>query len=199
MLPVLGAGGRRGLRLAESVANRSFLALGVDAFRADRAVDALTSRFGAQVVDLTGTLMLAMKEQASAVGLGWDAVRAADAASPGSREAQGLAMLVRRAMPSVEALLSDTINADRPTPVLLTEAAPLTRYEHLGVLAHWSDLTTHRRRAVWLLVPQLLVNTGPVIDGRPLPLAAPGQFMRLDNDWINAGAAVPAPAEGARS
>lgn len=28
-------------------------------------------------------------------------------------------------------------------------------------------------------------NLGAVIDGRPLPLAAPGQFFRLDSDWLN--------------
>lgn len=193
--PVLVAGGRYGHRLVESVEGRSFLALGVDALRTDRAAAALAARFGAQVLDLTGTLIGAMKEQAAAAGLPWDLVRAADAASPGSREAHGLAMLVRRTMPAVEAALADAIGAPRATPVLLTEAAPLARYEHLRLLAHWSDLTTRRRRAVWLLVPQLLGNTGPVIDGHPLPLAAPGQFMRLDNDWINAGGS--APAEGA--
>jgi hypothetical protein len=32
---------------------------------------------------------------------------------------------------------------------------------------------------VWLLVPQMMGSLGPVLDGRPLPLAAPGQFLRL--------------------
>ena len=41
--PQLVAGGRSGHRLAESAATRSFLALGVDADRTDRAVDALTA------------------------------------------------------------------------------------------------------------------------------------------------------------
>jgi hypothetical protein len=42
---------------------------------------------------------------------------------------------------------------------------------------------------VWALVPQLLGAIGPVVDGKPLPLAAPGQFVRLDSDWLAATAA----------
>src|SRR5262249_27761564 len=70
-------------------------------------------------------------------------------------------------------------------PVLLTEVAPLARYGHLATLAPWADLATRRGQAIWVLVPQLPGNYGPVIDGRPLPLAAPGQFLALDRKWID--------------
>jgi serine/threonine protein kinase len=187
LAPALVAGGHHGHRLAESTTSRSFLALGVDALQADKAVTALTERFGAQVFDLTSVLIGSMKEQAAVFGLSWDDVRAADAATPGSREAHGLAALVRRAWPTVETALSSAVGIEGAAPLLLTEAAPLARYDHLGMLSRWSDLTTRRGRAVWLLVPQLLGNNGAVIDGRPLPLAAPGQFLRLNTDWINGG------------
>ena len=81
--PQLITGGRSGHRLAESAATRSFLALGVDADRTDRAIDALTGRCGAAVVDVTQVLIEAMRTQAAAVGLPWDMVQAADAAPPG--------------------------------------------------------------------------------------------------------------------
>ena len=74
----------------------------MDADRADRAVDALTGRFGASVVDVTGVLIDAMRTQAAEVGLPWDLVQAADAAPPGSRDAAGLAALVQRSLPAVE-------------------------------------------------------------------------------------------------
>jgi hypothetical protein len=32
----------------------------------------------------------------------------------------------------------------------------------------------------------MINNYGPLVDGRPLPLAAPGQFVRLDAEWLAA-------------
>ncbi len=195
----LVAGGRVGHRLAESVSTRSFLAIGVDAGRTDRALDALTGQFGAKVVDVTQVLVEAMRTHATAVGLPWDMVQAADAAPQGSRDAAGLAALVARSLPAVEAAIDQAAEEapEGARPVLLTEVAPLARYEHLATLSRWADLATRRRQAIWLLVPQLAGSQGAIIDRRPLPLAAPGQFFRLDTEWIDAHAGVPA-AEGAQ-
>ena len=189
------AEGPSGHRLAESAATRSFLAIGVDAVRADRAVDALTSRFGAKVVDVTQVLIDAMKAQAAEFGLDWQFVREADAAPAGTRDAEGLAVLVKRSLPAVEAAITTatTEAPDGARPVLLTDVAPLARYGHLNILGPWADLATSRPQAIWVLVPQLAGTNGPLVDRRPLPLAAPGQFMRLDPDWIAAQARVPVP------
>ena len=67
--------------------------------------EALTGRFGAAVVDVTQVLIEAMRAQAAEVGLPWDLVQAADAAPPGSRDAAGLAALVQRSLPAVEAAI----------------------------------------------------------------------------------------------
>jgi hypothetical protein len=189
--------GPSGHRLAESAATRSFLAIGVDAVRADRAVNALTSRFGAEVVDVTQVLVDAMKAQAAEFGLDWEFVQEADAAPAGTRDAEGLAMLVKRSLPVVEAAITAAAAEapDGTRPVLLTDVAPLARYGYLNILGPWADLATRRRQAVWVLVPQLRGTHGAVVDRRPLPLAAPGQFMRLDPVWIAAQAGVPV-AEG---
>ncbi|HXT92814.1 MAG TPA: hypothetical protein VN714_26560, partial [Trebonia sp.] len=69
------------------------------------------------------------------------------------------------------------------------EIAPLARYGHLTMLSRWADLGVHRTQAIWVLVPQLSGSRGAIIDKRPLPLAAPGQYFRLDADWINSGPA----------
>ena len=95
----LAAGGRVGQRLTESAATRSFLALGVDAARTDRAIEALTSQFGVKLIDVTQVLIDAMRTQAAEVGLPWDMVQAADAAPPGSRDAAGLPRLSSAASP----------------------------------------------------------------------------------------------------
>jgi serine/threonine protein kinase len=192
--PQLVAGGRSGHRLAESAASRSFLALGVDAARADRAVAALTGQFQAIEVDVTGVLIEAMRKQAAEVGLPWEMVRAADAASEGSRDAAGLAALVQRSLRAVEAAVDAACSgsAEGTRPVLLTELAPLARYGHLTILSRWTDLAARRPQAIWVLVPQLLGNQGALIDRRPLPLAAPGQYFRLDNEWVDTHATVSA-------
>jgi hypothetical protein len=178
--------GHLGHRLAESRSSRSFLALGVEGRYVDAAVNRLTSELGARVLDVTEVLIEAMRAAAAQVGLPWETVRAADAAPEGSRDQQGLATLVTRALPAVDQAI-EALAADREpstAPILLTEAAPLARYGHLSSLARWTDLTAARSQAVWLLLPQLLGSTGAVVDGAPVPLAAPGQYVALDPGWL---------------
>ena len=178
--------GTTGQRLRESARARSFLALGVDAVRLDRAVDLLVRRHQATVVDITRVLVEALRQRAAQAGVPWEVVRAADAATPGTRDAMGLAALVEQALPAVTGAVSTAGAHAAPgeRPVVLTELAPLARYGHLGVLAGWADLAAPRRQPIWVVVPQLLGNQGPLIDGRPLPLAAPGQFLRMDAEWL---------------
>ena len=79
--------------------------------------------------------------------------------------------------------------ASAPTgerPVLLTGADTLARYGQLGVLTQWADLTHARSQAVWLLVPQLRGDRGATIDGTPVHLNSPGQFLPLDSEWLKA-------------
>jgi serine/threonine protein kinase len=186
------SGGRSGHRLAESAGTRSFLALGVDADRTDRAVEVLTDRFEATVVDVTQVLIDTMRAQAAEVGLPWDLVQAADAAPAGSRDAAGLTALVQRSLAAVEEAIAATVSGapDGTRPVVLTEIAPLARYGHLTMLSRWTDLAARRPNAIWVIVPQLPGSRGAIIDKRPLPLAAPGQFFRLDAEWIDARPAV---------
>ena len=192
--PQLVSAGRSGHRLAESASTRSFLALGVDADRADRAVRALAGRLGAAVVDVTQVLIETMRAQAGEVGLPWDLVQAADAAPGGSRDAAGLAALVQRSLPAIEDAITTALAGapDGTRPVVLTEIAPLARYGHLAMLSRWTDLAARRPQAIWVIVPQLPGSVGAIIDKRPLPLAAPGQFFRLDAEWIDAHPKSPA-------
>ena len=158
----------------------------------DLAVDALVRTYGAVPLDLTEVLIEAMRGAATEVGLPWDAVRAADAAAAGSRAAAGLSALVQRSLPTIDAAIeAASARAEQATaPVLLLEAAPLARYDQLNRLSRWTDLSSPRRQAIWLVVPQLSGSQGPVIDTRPLPLAAPGQFVRLDIEWLRTRPAV---------
>ncbi|WP_164842726.1 BREX system serine/threonine kinase PglW [Actinoplanes solisilvae] len=192
----VGATGALGARLETSISSRSFLALGVRADRQGRLLDAVEAHFGGTAVDLTGALLDALRSVAAAANMPWDLVRAADAERESSRPRRGLEELVRRSWSEVEAAVERALAAGREdAPVLLTEASPLARYDNMALLTRWTDLAAPRRRAVWLLVPQLNGNHGPVVDGRPVPLAAPNQFVNLDNEWIDSTAALSAATE----
>ncbi|MFK3981379.1 BREX system serine/threonine kinase PglW [Micromonospora sp. NPDC050397] len=185
-----------GARLETSIGSRSFLALGTRADRLGRLIDAAQAQYGATTVDLTGVLLDALRSVSAAANVPWDLVRAADAERESSRPRRGLEELIRRSWPEVEAAVERALAAGREdSPVLLTDASPLARYDKMALLTRWTDLAAPRRRAVWLLVPQLNGNHGPVVDGRPVPLAAPNQFVNLDNEWIDSSAALSAATQ----
>jgi hypothetical protein len=157
----------------------------VDAARTDRAVGLLQERYGVQALDLTGVLIDELHRQSEGK-ISWTDVVAADAKQPGTRDALGLARLVELALPAIDQAIETAFaeSAGSERPVVLLEASPLARYDRLSSLSRWTDLAAPRAQAVWLLVPQLSGNTGAMVDGRPLPLAAPGQFLRLDEEWL---------------
>ncbi|SEP54172.1 BREX system serine/threonine kinase PglW [Amycolatopsis saalfeldensis] len=189
---VLSRGDHMDRVLAESLRTRSFLALGVGVLRSDevdRAVEALSGRFHARVVDVTGLMIDEMRSLAKEVRLPWSLLRSADAASPGSRDARGLRTVVDRVVPRVTAhidvlALGDCAGSE--APVILTELSPLARYGHLGVIARWSDLAAKRARPVWVVLPQVSWMRGAIVDGRPLQLGSNGQFVELDAAWLAA-------------
>ncbi|MDN5789360.1 MAG: BREX system serine/threonine kinase PglW [Micrococcales bacterium] len=174
-----------GQRLEQSLRSRSFLTLGVPAGRLARFIERAPSAYAAELVDVTGVLIESLRSQAETAGLPWDLVRAADAASETSRDRQGLAELVKRSWDVIAAAVDDALAADGSGPVIITEAAPLARYDNMGLLARWTDLGTARRRAVWLIAPQLGASRGASLDGRPVPLASPSQYLLLDPEWID--------------
>lgn len=186
-LAPVSAVGVAGQRLRDSRARRSFLALGVPGHRLERATRVLTREFGAAEVNLTSLLLRAVRTQSEQAGMRWTTIEAADAAAPGTTPARGLATLVERALPAVTAAVGKALDSaeDGGQPVLLTEAAALARYGHLGVLSPWTDLTRPRRQAIWLIVPQLRNVRGAILDGHPVSLSSPGQFLALDSEWID--------------
>lgn len=170
-------------RLRDSVAQRSFLALGVEPRLLDRAPDVLAERFALTVLDVTGLLLDRMRALASESGIPWDTVLAADAAEPASYDGQGLRGLVAAALPAVDDALAAATG-----PVLLVEAAPLARYDALDRLARLADHTTARAAAVWLLLPADDVTGAPTLDREPVPVYSPAQWLRLPASWVRAPA-----------
>ena len=170
-------------RLRESIAARGFLALGTPIAAYEVMVRSLAARYEADVVDITGQLIEAMRGAAASHGVPWDVVLAADAQPADGPDRANLDALVGLCVPGVVESIAGVIDGGVDRPVLLTEAAPLARYGHVGVLSRWTDMTIPRHRAVWLAVPLAPNTAGTLLDGVPLPLGSPGQFVRLDARW----------------
>lgn len=211
-MPVVGSSGAvldaTAAALERSVAIRSFLALGVSGHELAAAEAMLKQTYGAQSIDVTGVLIDAMRSTAEQHGVPWDVVLESDARGTDTQDWANLSHLVDICLPDVVAQISaavaDTSQGD--TPVLLTEAAPLARYRHLDVMTRWSDLTLPRGRAVWLMVPQQENARGATLDGAPIPLGSPGQFIAVRPQWTPPSTTdtssekmtAAQPAEGAR-
>ena len=196
VVPVIGPGAV-GQRLEDSRRNRSFVALGVGAQWLDRCLDVLRTRFDIVELDLTHTLMDALHATAAQVGVPWSEVLGADAEMPGSRAHQGLRALAQRSLPAVRQAIEQALADADGRPVLLTDPSLLARYDALGLLAGWMDLATPRPTAIWLVVPQVHGNVGPVVDARPLPLTAPSQYVTVPPEWIQTYRTQPAPTDAA--
>jgi serine/threonine protein kinase len=186
----VGSTGALGDRLEQSVDAQSFLALGARADRLPRFVRAARSHYGATVVDLTAVLIETLKAAATAAGLPWDVVLAADAEAETSRGRRGLHVLLGRSWPAVQAAIEASLSGGNDTaPVLLTDAAPLARYDNLGLLARWTDLAAPPcRLAPGAATRRQLrppARRPPRPPGRPEPVRPPGQ--RLDRRYRHRG------------
>lgn len=185
-IPIARVGGEESStharELQESVSARSFLALGIPARQVERATSDLLSTYGGVEVNVTELLLGELRVSAERAGVPWDTVLAADAAEPGTRDAEGLAALVRQAMPTIESAIEAAMSSapEATRPVVVTEAAPTARYGHLAMIARLADVGHHRPNAVWLIVPQG-PEPGPHLDGVPIPRSYASQFLNLDN------------------
>ncbi|MEI8084362.1 MAG: BREX system serine/threonine kinase PglW, partial [Actinomycetes bacterium] len=171
--------------LRRSIDERGFVAIGVPIppdrpGEHERVARELAETYGGQLHDVTAALIAGMRELATQQGVPWDLVRSADAVDAAPRDAQGLRAVVDRVLPKLwESLRQEVFDCPATDqPLILTEVSPLARYGHLDVLAKLSDLSAARRRPVWLVLPQLRGQIGPLVDRKPIQLGSPGgQFV----------------------
>ena len=163
-------------RLVTSLRTASFLTLAVDPHRLDDAVDALVVRFGVTAYDLTRALLASLRTEAAESRVVWDVVLRADRQGAPVAHASRLRQLVGQAAQPLEHYLREA-----PEALLLTDAAPLARYDRMAQLETLADRTTHRPAARWLLIPA--DGSGPPrLDGHPAPLSS--GWLRLPVEWI---------------
>ncbi|WUW10958.1 hypothetical protein OG587_44245 [Streptosporangium sp. NBC_01469] len=157
-------------RMALSSQERGFVTLSVDYRLYADAIAALSARFGAEVLDVTAELLAAMRVTAEALSVDWSLVLRSDRPDAAPQDAANLRRLVELAAAGLEERLTTA-----PEPLLVVEAAPLARYDRLGVLERLADKATARPAARWLLLP---VERGGALRRRPagprLPWCAEG-------------------------
>lgn len=187
--------------LRNSIAEHGFLAIGVPVppnrpAEHERVAHALAEVYDGNIHDLTAALISAMRELAGRQGVSWDLIRGADAADAGPRDAQGLRTVVDRVIPQLREDLRQKVFGEPggEDPLILTEPSPLARYGHLKLLTELSDFSARRRRPVWLILPQLRGQHGPLIDREPLQLGSHGQFLM----WKQDSGLATAPAKEVR-
>ncbi|MGW0058612.1 BREX system serine/threonine kinase PglW [Streptosporangium sandarakinum] len=200
-------------RLA-SAARGGFRALTVGMARYERARRELIARFAARPVNVTGLFVAALHELVDPRPLPtWETILAADLAEPGSRGALKLAEYVRGAWelvaPRIDAMRTQSAGtagasgsaatpggdlaaedaADsgarrRGGPLLLHDAAPMARYDGLGVLRRLADRARSGGTAVWLLCPMTDPNRSPGLDGALTPAQLPNEWIKLPDAWV---------------
>jgi hypothetical protein len=170
-------------RLAANRANRGYLVIQCDHEGGMLAVDALLAAFpDLQRVDIETDLLASMQAFAARMKIDWATVVVADAAKPGTTDAENLRRLVKEALkPITKRLVAAT------APLLLTNLGLLARYDQITVLDTLRDCagTLNGPPGVWVMAPVAGFMTHPSIDGVAVPIIGTHQTMCLDRRWIH--------------
>jgi serine/threonine protein kinase len=163
-------------RLADTVRRNGFLTVLVSFRQLPAARRALLTRLHLVEVDVTAILL----QQLRALNFPWEVFVAADSGTPTDPDFRSLTELVaHHVVPAVRKAI-DTAGR----PVLITEAAPLARYDQMRLLQELADVSRPRPAARLLLVPARRPDPA-TLDGIPLPLTSPAsQSVRLPDSWI---------------
>ncbi len=173
-------------RLQHRLRDGGLLVLAIEPQRALAAQNELLHRYGGEgadrlhLFDLDAWWLAALRQQVAALKADWNVVLRADAAAPGSVDANRLQGLAQRCVPALtEALL----NAQQP--LLLINPGLLARF---GLLHLIGTLETEvgrpgRTPALWLLLPTTQPTVAS-IDGATVPLIREADFATLPRAWV---------------
>jgi hypothetical protein len=164
-------------RLLHGIKEGSFYTLLVNPKHYQRAYQELCRRFPVELIDFEEVFLEALRQVVDKAGAKWDAVVSADA-TPGDGKWDRFMVLVKRAMPIIEARLG---SAKRP--MLLIYAGLLARYDQMGLLERLRDKIGRRDGipGLWLLVPG---DHQPLMDGKVVPVLSPGQRAQIPESWV---------------
>ena len=175
-------------RLSRSRRQPNFLTLLVEPRGYGKARAALVQRFQAEIIDLEGFFLAALRHTATALGVEWELVLRADSHRL-PQEWMNLMALVRRAAPDFEERLMAACRQAAPRgpdqtdkALLLVQPGLLARYGLMDQLDKLVDQAGRRGGlpAVWLL----LAGDRALIDGQAVPLIHAGLQVRVPLEWL---------------
>jgi len=141
-----------------------------------------------------------LREQAEKAGAKWEALLAADA-EPGGGTWGKLMVLVRRAVPQVEAAIyaacqvqqTEEANSQQrraknqePRTVLMVFPGLLVRYGQMDLLARVREKVGRPDGipGLWMLIAADAQTAGPMIDGTPVPVIGQAEWARIPDGWL---------------
>ena len=129
------------------------------------------------LIDFEEVFLDALRQVVDKAGAKWDAVVSADA-TPGDGKWDRFMVLVKRAMPIIEARLGSA-----KKPMLVIYAGLLARYDQMGLLERLRDKIGRSDGipSLWLLVPG---DHQPLMDGKVVPVLSPGQRAQIPESWV---------------
>jgi serine/threonine protein kinase len=164
-----------GDRISEALAHRRYLALLTPPRALTATRRAVLDRYGLTEVDVTALLLDTLR----GLDIDWSLILAADTGQAGDPDYRELVTLVRHhVLPVLQTAL------DKPEPVLISEAAPLTRYGLLDPITALAD-PTQPRPAARLLLAAAHTPEPPMLDHSPVPHTTRSQVLWLDTVWAN--------------
>jgi hypothetical protein len=186
------------LRLRRAERDGAFLLLSVQSKYLLRAESELVSRFQVKRLSVEQMLVRALRAEADKAKATWRAVLDADRAGPDGKNWRNLKTLLRRAIPHIQAQLSQEKGG-----VLLVYPNILARYEEVGLL-EWVRDQVNRRDGIhgaWILVPTDVRNVMPTLDGVAIPVLTRAQWEQVPEGWLanrhrSNGGTPTAPAAG---
>lgn len=174
-------------RLLASARRDGFRVLTVRTALTRDAVRELTSdRFGARPVSVTELFLEALHDLVDARPKPtWETILRADVAPPGSKGAMKFAEYARTAWAAVEPRVGELLSvAGSLSPVLLTDAGVLARYDAMGVLDRLAEQARDGRAGLWLLCPQSDPARPPRLGRTAVPhQAGLGEWIPLPDGW----------------
>lgn len=131
-------------------------------------------------MSIDALLLAALREQAKALKVDWQAVLRADISAPGSRDWTNLMRLVHKATATVRMRLVAS-----QKKLLLIHPGLLARYELMDVVTELQNAAGRPNGipGLWLLIP-VEANGLPAIDGVAVPVISSAQWARIPQAWL---------------